>query len=50
MVANPFFPFKNRPFQIYGPYSIASIDVKIGSPDPADFAMTWPLIHKHIAL
>jgi hypothetical protein len=38
------FPFKNHPFQSYGPYSSASIDVKTGSPDPADFATTWLLI------
>jgi hypothetical protein len=30
-----------------GPYSRASIDVKTGSPDPVDFAMTLPLIHWH---
>jgi hypothetical protein len=34
----PFFPFKNRPFQSYGPQSSASIDVKSGLSDPADFA------------
>jgi hypothetical protein len=49
MVANPFFPFKNRLSQSYGPYSRASIDVKT-SPDPEDFAMTRPIIHWHIAL
>jgi hypothetical protein len=40
MVTQPFFLFKNRPFQSYGPYSSASIDVKTGSPDLADFAKT----------
>jgi hypothetical protein len=38
--ANPFFPFKNRPLQSYGPQSIASIDVKSGLSDSADFAPT----------
>jgi hypothetical protein len=33
----PFFPFKNRQSQSYDPDSSASIDVKTGSPDPADF-------------
>jgi hypothetical protein len=49
----PFFLFKNRPFQIYGLYSVhssASIGVKTFSPDPADFAMTQLLFHWHIAL
>jgi hypothetical protein len=32
------------PFQSYGPYSSASIDVKTGSPDPADFAKTRRLL------
>jgi hypothetical protein len=41
----PFFPFKNRLSQSYDPYSSASINVKTGSPDPADFATTRPLIH-----
>jgi hypothetical protein len=41
----PFFPFKNRPSQRYGPYSSASNDVKTGSPDPANFATTRPPIH-----
>jgi hypothetical protein len=41
---------KNRPSQIYSPYSNASINVKTGSQDPADFAMTRPLIHWHTAL
>jgi hypothetical protein len=45
MVANPFFLFKNRPSESYGPYSSAFFYVKSGSPDPADFAMTWHLIH-----
>jgi hypothetical protein len=44
MVANPFFLFKNRPSQSYDPYSRASIDVKTGSSDSADFAMTRLLI------
>jgi hypothetical protein len=34
------FLFKNRPFQSYGLYSSASVEVKTGSPDPADFAKT----------
>jgi hypothetical protein len=34
------FPFKDRPSQSYSP----SIDVKTGSPDPADFATTRILI------
>jgi hypothetical protein len=45
MVTNPFFPFKNRPSQNFGPYSSASINVKTGSSDLADFATTRPLIH-----
>jgi hypothetical protein len=48
MVVNPFFQFKNVPSQSYGKYSSASIDVKNGSPDPADFAMTRLLIHHGI--
>jgi hypothetical protein len=44
------FPFKNRPSQSCGPYSRAYIDVKTGSPDPVDFAMTRSLIYWHIAL
>jgi hypothetical protein len=40
----PFFLFKNRPFQSYGSYSSASIDVKTGFPDPADFAKTRRLL------
>jgi hypothetical protein len=44
-VPSPFFPLKNRPSQSYSLYSSASIFVKIGSPDPADFVMTWHLIH-----
>jgi hypothetical protein len=39
MVAHPFL-YKNRPFQSHGPYNSASVDVKTGSPDPADFAKT----------
>jgi hypothetical protein len=34
-----------RPSQSYGPYSSASIDVKTGAPNPADFASTRPLIY-----
>jgi hypothetical protein len=41
----PNFPLKNRQFQSYGPFSSASIDVKTGYPDPADFATTRLLIH-----
>jgi hypothetical protein len=42
----PFFPLKKTPnASIHGPYSSASIDVKTGSPDPADFGTTRPLIH-----
>jgi hypothetical protein len=41
----PFFPQQNRPFQSYSLYSSTSIYVKTSSPDPADFAMTWHLIH-----
>jgi hypothetical protein len=40
MVAHPFF----WPFQSCGPYSSASIEVKTGSPDPADFAKTQHLL------
>jgi hypothetical protein len=40
----PFFPFKNRLSKSYGPYRSGSVDVKTGSPDPADFATTRPLI------
>jgi hypothetical protein len=45
------FSFYNRPFQSYDPYSSASIDVKTGSPDPADFAKTRHLLPRlwHIA-
>jgi hypothetical protein len=52
MVTKPFFLFKNRPFQSHGPYSGASINVKTGSPDPADFAKTRRLLPRlwHIAL
>jgi hypothetical protein len=39
------FLLKNGPSQSYVPYSSASIDVKTGSPDPADFAMTQLLIY-----
>jgi hypothetical protein len=49
MVGNPF-PCQNRQSQSYGLPSRASIDVKTGSPDPKDFAVTLPLIHWHIAL
>jgi hypothetical protein len=35
-VCEPFFHFKNRPFQSYSPWSSASIDVKSGFSDPAD--------------
>jgi hypothetical protein len=45
MVTTLFLMFKNRPSQSYGPYSSASIYVKSGSPDPADFATTRHLIH-----
>jgi hypothetical protein len=37
-VRDSLFPFKNRPFQSYGPQSSASIDVKSGLSDPAEFA------------
>jgi hypothetical protein len=37
---NPFFSFKNRPFEIYGPWSSTPIYVKSGTLDPADFATT----------
>jgi hypothetical protein len=50
MVTFPFFPFKNHPSQSYSPYSRASIEVKTGFPDSANFAMTRPLIHWHIVL
>jgi hypothetical protein len=40
MVADPFFLFKNPLSPNKGPYNSASIDVKNGSPDPADFAKT----------
>jgi hypothetical protein len=49
-----FFPFKNRLSQSYGPYSSATIDVKTGSPDPADFATTrlliqmYPLVYRAV--
>jgi hypothetical protein len=44
----PFFLVKNSPFQSYSLESNTSIDVKTGSPDPADFATTrllnhWPI-------
>jgi hypothetical protein len=39
-----FFPFKNRPSESYRTDSIASIDVKIGSPDLAHFASTRLLL------
>jgi hypothetical protein len=41
--------FKNRPSESYGQYSRASIDVNMGFPDPAEFAMTRLLFHWHIA-
>jgi hypothetical protein len=37
MVAGPIFVLKSA---ISGPYNSPSIDVKTGSPDPADFAKT----------
>jgi hypothetical protein len=43
-----FFPFKNRTPQSYGPYISASINVKTVSPDPADFAMPRPIIHRRV--
>jgi hypothetical protein len=44
MVANPF-SIKNCQSQSFCPYSSTSIDVKTGSPDPADFSTTWLLIY-----
>jgi hypothetical protein len=35
----PFFPFKNRPLQSYGPWSSSSVDVKTRFSDLADFAL-----------
>jgi hypothetical protein len=51
MVAHPFLLFKNWPFQSYGLYSSISIDLKSGSPDPADFAKPRCLLPRlwHIA-
>jgi hypothetical protein len=39
MFADPFFGL-NPPSLSYSPYNSESIDVKTGSPDPANFAMT----------
>jgi hypothetical protein len=39
----PFYLFKNQPFQCYGLYSSASINVKT-APDPANFAKTQRLL------
>jgi hypothetical protein len=50
MVTNPFFLLKVAHPKATVTYSRASIDVKTGSPDPANFAMTRLLIHWHIAL
>jgi hypothetical protein len=43
------FPLKNSPSQNNGPYSSASINLKISSPDPVDFVTTRLLIHWHTA-
>jgi hypothetical protein len=52
MVENPFFRLKIAHLKatVCTLYSSASIDVKTGSPDQADFATTQLLIHWHIAL
>jgi hypothetical protein len=45
IVAHPFFCLKISHFKAtVGPYSRASINVKTGSPDPADFAKTQRLL------
>jgi hypothetical protein len=49
MVATPFFLLKIARLKATV-YSRASIDEKTGSADTADFAITRPLIHWHIAL
>jgi hypothetical protein len=50
MVENPFFLFKIFRLKATVHTVRASINIKTGSPDPADLARTRPLIHWHIAL
>jgi hypothetical protein len=50
MVANPFFRLKIARLKATDSYSSVSIAVKTGPLDPANFAMTGPLIHCHSAL